>query len=139
MYVVPQLLPFLINMEDLRPMEIFTQVASHVQSLGLMAELDKSNHLAARLRYPGRRTSQRIPHPKLCNAPSITPPSPVTETLAFQQHRAAKVVQDIPNLSSIPTTLGAQLISSQLGQLNTTFVKNRTRDDNHHSKRLRED
>jgi hypothetical protein len=63
----------------------------------------------------------------------MTPPTLIVETIAFQQHWAAKVNQDLPNLSSIPTTLGARLISSQLRQLNSMLIKNQTCDHNHHT------
>jgi hypothetical protein len=40
-YVVPQLFPFLVNMEDKHPMEAVMCMASQVQSLGLMAKLQE--------------------------------------------------------------------------------------------------
>lgn len=39
MYVPPQLLPHIINLEDTYPMAAFSLIAARVQDLGLMQEL----------------------------------------------------------------------------------------------------
>jgi hypothetical protein len=90
MYAIPQLIPFLIHMEDVWPMEAFQQVAAHVhvQSLGLMAELQEMIIwlLACATPVPGPKAAATC-----IQALAISLPMPVAETATFRQHRAAKV------------------------------------------------
>jgi hypothetical protein len=87
MYVAPQLLPLLINMEDVRPMDAFMRVTTHVQTLGLMAELQELVLwlLACATRVAGPNNGTRIQNL------AMPPPIPVSMTVALRQHRSSKV------------------------------------------------
>jgi hypothetical protein len=134
-YVPPQLLPHVINMEGATPMTAFNLIAAQIQNMSLMQDCSELLFwlLACATRITHGAGGTRI------QLLVIAPLTPGAETVAFWQHRASKVALNLPNLSSIRTTLGAQQILGHLGQLNATLIENRNRNDARMEDKKRED